>query len=437
MPQILIDYFKEYRIENELEQLLLLDKISGEVEIINDNWEKEIWDTNHIEFRDLIGRQSKDKYWTDYDLTKVHKDLITWEFWDLTIREVLNKETGEIKKYLRIEGNPSTTFFKGKNFGNITFKDGLEVVNKLCNKFLINIYDIKLAAKFEPSVTPFLPLGIADIDLENNIVFRDTIGDVEEKKYSWGGFLGYEAPQAQYVKKTYLTGSKFDDASLNGVRVELRYSKIEPFKKRTGIKTWGDLFTHYGMRQCGEIVLEMWRGVIFIDPTLRASEKNYPTYINEMIRGKKADYWLGKFERLGCETTLKKYLKEYNAIAAYKGKGLHEKIEKLIEKEVEKFPNTTSSLCGSIKNNIIEEVSITSIDNNNKQDKTILPMKQEQVSTPVIKSLSKKEKAVNDRILAKQLEFNFMKALNATMKSINDNTVAINKLTKYLQTKAA
>ena len=73
--------------------------------------------------------------------------------WILTLSKHLNKVTRKFVVELHILGNPSQTFYGGKNYRNIPLDEFKKILIHFSKAFCLNLEDIKPAGSTEASIT--------------------------------------------------------------------------------------------------------------------------------------------------------------------------------------------------------------------------------------------------------------------------------------------
>lgn len=361
-----------------------------------------------------------------------------------------DKLTGKDFYHLKVIGSVHKYACNGDNSGLFTAIDAIVAINELCNELQIDKNRAKITS-IEIGVN--LKLWFPAFEYFRRNLLRYKFVFFEEMKSEDRQIIGWVAGLTHYLVKVYSKGD-------NTIRVEVRYGDTQKLKKDYGLSFVSDLTSDVIVKMAENEVLSKWKDVVG-KGGLGTVKGYYPANIKQkelqILKDFASKSYLEEIKMRIQDAISKSNLTEKNRLTRIRDRG-KDKYDLLVNKYSE--DNNLQIIYEMIQQRINDEkekcvffdigikvkkyteckksvlIKITNTNNNNKQVKTILPMKQEQVSTPVI-NLSKKEKEVTKRKQSEQLTFNFMKALNATMKCINDNTVAVKKLTDYLQTKAA
>ncbi|WP_132051838.1 hypothetical protein [Pseudocnuella soli] len=391
--------------------LAFVDQIAGEA-IINDyeSWKSKVYENTGMEFGDSYGDVTgRLLYDIETDSQTSRTSSFKYQGSELKLTKKENRFTGTTEYRLRIKANPSAIYFGGNNYRNIPFAAFKALLSDFATSLHLDLNKIRITAPFEPSITVALqPLDfiISEQKLKGRLVIYQ--GSEHKEMNNWQDkFMGYRANNAHYCTKTYLPSVKFSDPSLNYLRVELKYNRINTFCKRTKIYTWADLLRGESMYHCYQLVLKAWDDTIIHDPALRRS-KYYSTYLNQMIRkGSKADFWLNEFPLTASDKTRKERIQEYRELSFSRGEGLHTTVRNWMIQEGEKFRDVTTWLtCNNSELNN-QEVNINNSFNitnnmkahnekqiNSEQITDTITVTKEIVPQALIRMVMKKAKAI-------------------------------------------
>ncbi|MES2649621.1 MAG: hypothetical protein V4717_22270 [Bacteroidota bacterium] len=309
-------------------------------------WKRAFYDRTGLEFGtrkgDVTGRVL---FNTEHELSKRRYDTIEYNGWQLTRVKTIMKGNNVSTISLKISGNPAKNVY-GKNETNISMQDLHIELKKLSFGLGINLADIKTRAPHESSITvePNFPVDLNT--LKGRIItligynpFTPMVGDDGE-----GNLIGYKSKCTHYYAKIYSPASKFGDPTLNSVRIERHYERLnQSFKNNCTMHSFADYLIPETQYKCGVSVLKMLDNTFIYDPELKANRWN-KGYINEIIhKGNDPKYWNEDFPNSCCKKTQVKRIEEYNELSAVKGDGLFLNLRDLVINHYNKLQNVTCS----------------------------------------------------------------------------------------------
>lgn len=219
----------------------------------------------------------------------------------------LNTKTGEIKKVanakykgltfsldrygnLTIIGSIHKYYNSGKhNFNNFTYKNTVETLNDISNKFNLDLSKGRLK-NLELGVNISVPIKATKV-VENVLVHLSQ----KFKDYSIRGAIYRESTHSRYYLKAYNKSHQYKGKgyTINKeiFRWEVKHRKMYSLNQ-IGIHTLSDLCNATKLHLACNNLIDKWRDTIFYDPTLRLDEVSNYVRTTNIHQWQNPNWWL-------------------------------------------------------------------------------------------------------------------------------------------------
>jgi len=220
------------------------------------------------------------------------------------------------------------------NYNDFRKEDIDRVLLDLQEKFDI---DLKTShyETLETGVNIILPTGLTARDVIQGCLFHGRKRFVTKKDDQWGQYIQCE--HSQYIIKIYDKGLQYrklgHDIAEEILRFEIKFTKHEIIKGKTGITNLSDLLT-CKRAKIQKVMLNEWARVFLFDPSLKIQDERiykYSThkYWEELANRKKENSTSKK-----SNSTYYKHRKKYQELVDTYSEKIHLQIANLIEEKI-------------------------------------------------------------------------------------------------------
>lgn len=255
-----------------------------------------------------------------------------WENFDLTVKEVFNKENSATQFHLIVRGSLHKNHYGGENYQPFNYNQLQTEIDHLCKTLLVDPFKVAIS-NLEVGLNLKPDFIVSQFISENVLSYKGTrFNRFDDSKSAHN--LGAYAALSQSQIKIYNKGSQYN-LPYELMRVEKKFKKMQGLKTH-GIYFLSDLQQKSKVEGLKDILTDVLQDTLLYDSSINLDNKELkPRDCKLLLEGSNPIYW----EKLK-QSDLEKYKyqrKKFRDLIKKHGSGQQEKIMELMTLEWKKL----------------------------------------------------------------------------------------------------